>query len=162
MHGEFVTGTTGAYVTKVAQRGAVTAVSASSLTVRSEDGFSQTYAVGSGTVVRKDGAAAKATDLAVGDTVRVVGTKDGSTVTADRVGSGAFAEQGRPGPRGHRGGKHGPDGDADDAAPGAGAPGTPGAGAPDAGAPGATSPGAGAPGATSPEAPSTQGSVYSS
>ena len=88
LHGEFVTGTTGAYVTRVVQRGTVSAVSPTSITVASEDGFSQTYALVAGTLVRVDGATATISQVTVGEKVHLEGTKAGDTVTAERIGAG--------------------------------------------------------------------------
>ncbi|HWL35664.1 MAG TPA: hypothetical protein VNQ77_05670 [Frankiaceae bacterium] len=52
IHGEFVTAAPdGGYQTIATQQGEVTAVSATSITVRSEDGFSRTYAVDDNTLV---------------------------------------------------------------------------------------------------------------
>lgn len=52
IHGEFTTrGPNGGWQTIATQRGEVTAVSATSLTVKSEDGFSRTYAVDDNTMV---------------------------------------------------------------------------------------------------------------
>ncbi len=53
------------------QRGEVTAASATSLTVRSTDGFTATYAVSDTTTVRRDRQDATGSDLVVGDTVMV-------------------------------------------------------------------------------------------
>jgi hypothetical protein len=53
------------------QRGSLTAASASSITVASTDGFSATYAVTSGTTVRKARQTVPASALAVGDQVVV-------------------------------------------------------------------------------------------
>jgi hypothetical protein len=85
LHGEEVVqhGTT--YVTIDEQTGKVTAVTSTSITVKSSDGYTATYVVGSATRIGKKGAAAKVSDVAVGDTVRIEGTKSGGTVTADRV-----------------------------------------------------------------------------
>lgn len=77
------------------QRGTVTAVSATSVTVRSTDGFTATYTVGSGTKVRKDKAASTIGNVADGDRVRVVATKTGNTDTATRIGDAG------PAPAGH-------------------------------------------------------------
>ena len=67
------------------QRGAVSAVSASSITVRSTDGFSATYAVDATTKVRQAKEKTTIADVKSGDKVRVVATKNGSTLTATRV-----------------------------------------------------------------------------
>jgi hypothetical protein len=72
-HGEFtVTGTDGKPVVLTVQRGAVTAASATSVGVRSSDGFAQTYTVNSATRV----AGGSAAQLAAGDEVVVVARKD--------------------------------------------------------------------------------------
>ena len=68
------------------QRGTVSAVSSTSITVESADDFSATYVIDAKTKVRvakKPGAVA---DVETGDKVRVVAVKDGSTVTAKRIG----------------------------------------------------------------------------
>lgn len=70
IHGEFVTAAPdGGYQTVATQQGEVTAVSATSITVRSEDGFSRTYAVDDNTLVNagNEGIA----DVEDGDDVRV-------------------------------------------------------------------------------------------
>lgn len=75
-HGEFtVTGSDGKAVVMTLQRGVVTAASATSASVRSDDGFSQTYVVNSGTRV----AGGSAAPLRKDDRVVVVARK------ADRV-----------------------------------------------------------------------------
>jgi hypothetical protein len=72
-HGEFTfTGSDGKPVAMTVQRGQVTKVSDTSLTVKSEDGFTATYAVSVDT--RRTGAS----DLASGDTVLVVAEKSGA------------------------------------------------------------------------------------
>lgn len=78
----------GQYDTVVYQRGSVTAVSSSSISVKSPDGYTATYAVTSNTHVHKDGKIVAVTDLTVGDTVRVAGTRSGTTTTAKRIDSG--------------------------------------------------------------------------
>lgn len=85
LHGEYVSSDgNGGYVTKILQTGDVTALSATSLTAKSDDGFSKTYTI----------TAAQATGLATGDTVTVVATESGSTATATSVTEG---ETGAPG-----------------------------------------------------------------
>lgn len=64
------------------QRGTVEKVSATSVTVKSADGFTATYTVDATTKVRKNAEEAKISDVKVQDRVRVVATDDGSTVTA--------------------------------------------------------------------------------
>ena len=85
LHGEFVVkGKDGAYVTLVSVRGEVTAVSATSITFKAEDGFTATYAVNSDTKVRGQDVD-KIADVKVGDKGGAVGTKSGSTLTARAV-----------------------------------------------------------------------------
>jgi hypothetical protein len=85
LHGEFVVkGKDGAYVTVVSVRGEVTAVSATSITIKAEDGFTATYAVTADTKVRGHDVD-KIADVKVGDTGGAIGTKSGSTVTARAV-----------------------------------------------------------------------------
>jgi hypothetical protein len=85
LHAQWVTrdrDDSGAFVTHDAIRGAVTAVSAGSITVKAADGVSQTYAVTSTTKVRvrtqpgkgHGGAAATIGDVHTGDKVAVIGT----------------------------------------------------------------------------------------
>jgi len=77
LHGEFVVETQdGGTQTERLQTGAVTAVAAGSLSVTSTDGFAATYTIGSGVDV---------SGIAAGDTVRVIATVDGDTVTATSV-----------------------------------------------------------------------------
>ena len=82
-HGEFtVTDEAGKAVVMTVQRGEVTKVSATSISVKSADNFAGTYAVGADTRGR-------AGDVAVGDTVLVVAEKAGAKavlVTAARRG----------------------------------------------------------------------------
>lgn len=67
------------------QRGTVSAVSATSITVQSKDGYAATYVVDAKTKVRQAKEQAAIADVKTGDKVRVVGVKDGSTVTATRI-----------------------------------------------------------------------------
>jgi hypothetical protein len=85
LHGEFVVkGKDGAYVTVVSVRGEVTAVSATSITIKAEDGFTATYAVTADTKVRGHDVD-KIADVKVGDKGGAIGTKSGGTVTARAV-----------------------------------------------------------------------------
>lgn len=84
IHGTFtVKGPNGTYETIDTQYGTAEAVSSSSITVKSADGFSQTYAVSSSTVV--DAQPNGISSVRVGDTVSIQGLVSGSTVTAERV-----------------------------------------------------------------------------
>ena len=67
------------------QRGTVSAVSGTSVTVRSADDFSATYVVDAKTAVRQAKAKVTIADVKTGDKVRVVATKDGATLTATRI-----------------------------------------------------------------------------
>ena len=104
IHGEHVVKQQdGSYRTVVTQAGTIDAVSASEVTVKSEDGFSQRYAINAETRIAKVSAgtsepgngkgrpslaSATAADLKAGDAVRISGTKDGGSVTATRIVSG--------------------------------------------------------------------------
>jgi hypothetical protein len=86
LHGEYVSSDgNGGYVTKIMQTGEVTALSATSLTAKSDDGFSKTYTITSD----------QATGLASGDTVTVVATESGDTATATSVTDGEAGAQGQ-------------------------------------------------------------------
>lgn len=101
VHSEYVISENGSYVTKVGQLGTVTDVSAGSVTVRSDDGFSRTYALGSNVAVTKaqqrrqqaGGAQSGGTttggltvaDIVAGSTVRIVAGKDGANFSAETV-----------------------------------------------------------------------------
>jgi Cu/Ag efflux protein CusF len=67
------------------QRGQVTAVSATSVTVRSKDGFSATYVVGSSSKVRAAKKAASISAVRTGDRVGVVAVRSGGVVTVRRL-----------------------------------------------------------------------------
>ena len=85
LHGEFVVpDADGGFQTLVSQRVEATAVSATEITVRSEDGFTSTYTITEDTVVNaaRDGL----DSIEKGTEVHLVGTKDGDTVTALRIG----------------------------------------------------------------------------
>ncbi|WP_370966357.1 hypothetical protein [Amycolatopsis sp. cg9] len=84
LHGEYVSSDgNGGYVTKIMQTGEVTELSATSLTAKSDDGFSKTYTITS----------AQATGLATGDTITVVATESGDTATATSVTEGQTGAQ---------------------------------------------------------------------
>jgi hypothetical protein len=67
------------------QRGNVQDVSATSITVKSVDGFSATYVVTADTKVRKEGQPAEIAEIKMSDRVRVVAIMDGSVITARLV-----------------------------------------------------------------------------
>jgi len=73
----------GGFQTVDVQRGTVTAVSSSSITVKSADGYSQTYAVSGSTEVNAQ--AAGIGTVKVGHTVGVMATVSGKTATAASI-----------------------------------------------------------------------------
>lgn len=98
----------GTFETHLSQQGTVEAVSETSVTVKSEDGFTQSYAVNAETKVIKfpapaaDGSPATGEDgkrlkpsevtiaeIATGESVRVSGVKSGDSATADKIVEGA-------------------------------------------------------------------------
>jgi hypothetical protein len=108
LHGESVVKKAdGTLQANLDQRGTVEAVSETSITVKSEDGYSQSYAVNADTKIRKAPAAASDSspgtddggkrvkpsqgtiaDIATGDTVRISGVKNGDQATAERIAEG--------------------------------------------------------------------------
>jgi hypothetical protein len=84
LHGQFVVPKPGGgYQTIDAQRGTVIAVSTSSLTVKSRDGYTKTYQVTSST--RVDAQRAGIGSLKTGQTVSVLATAHGSSATATQI-----------------------------------------------------------------------------
>jgi len=69
----------------VFQRGPAEKASATSLTVKSADGYTATYVLSGDTKVRKNHRDATPADLEAGDRIFVVATEDGSTNRALRV-----------------------------------------------------------------------------
>jgi hypothetical protein len=69
----------------VFQRGGVEKVSRTSLTVKSNDGFVDSYVLSDDTKVRENRNEAKLSDIDTSDRVLVVATKDDSTLNARRV-----------------------------------------------------------------------------
>jgi hypothetical protein len=86
LHGEFVVsdGNSG-YTTELMQNGDVTAISDSSVTVKSDDGYTKTYTIESSTDV---------SDIATGDEVMVVATESGSTATVETISEAGTTGQG--------------------------------------------------------------------
>jgi hypothetical protein len=106
LHGEFVTAKDGGgYETIATQKGEVTAVSESSITVKSADGYSRTYTVNSDTKVNRDG---KIADITTGETVRIRATVAGNTATATSISDNTDRPQGGPGNRSKPGDKQAP------------------------------------------------------
>ena len=87
LHGEAtVKAQDGTFTVVVTQVGEVTAASATSITVRSEDGYSSTWVLTFATEVREGREEAEIGDIDVGDTVHVRGEKTSSGVTTKHVG----------------------------------------------------------------------------
>ena len=77
-HGEFtLKGRDDKTVVVDVQRGQVTAVSATSITIKSEDGFTASYTVGSDTRVRVGGTRKAIGDVKVGNNAGVMARKEG-------------------------------------------------------------------------------------
>jgi hypothetical protein len=94
LHGEFVVPKDGGgYQTVVTQSGSVTAVSSTSITVKSADGYSRTYVVNADTKVNRDG---KIADIKTGETVRIRAVVSGSTATASSIDDGSNRPAGGP------------------------------------------------------------------
>ncbi|MEA5456368.1 hypothetical protein SPF06_16665 [Sinomonas sp. JGH33] len=108
VHGEYVVQRNGQYVTELEQTGTITAVSASQMTVKSPDGYVQTYAISSQTTIASFGArgtrqqgqsqgqsqsqgqgSLTASSLATGQSVRVTALKDGNAALTILVESAA-------------------------------------------------------------------------
>lgn len=85
LHGEVTLG--GKKTTRVIdfQRGNVQQVSATSITVKSIDGFTATYVVTGDTRVRQAGEVGTLADVKTGDKVRVVAVNDGKTNAAKTI-----------------------------------------------------------------------------
>lgn len=75
----------GAFVTYRTILGTVTAVSSSSISVRAADSTSQTYIVNADTRIGKNRTTTPIADIAVGNTVHVMGKVSGVTATAERI-----------------------------------------------------------------------------
>jgi hypothetical protein len=96
LHGQFVIGKSGGgYQTVDAQNGQVTAVSSTSITLKSADGFTHTYAVASSTIVdaQRDGIGS----VKVGNQAAVLATVSGSTTTATSITDLTLLQQEHPG-----------------------------------------------------------------
>jgi hypothetical protein len=93
LHGDFVASDgNGGFVTERLQTGQITAISATSITTASKDGYTQTYTIDTGT--QKSG------DPKTGDTVTVIAKVNGTAATATTIGEGGFQ---RGGPNGQQG-----------------------------------------------------------
>ena len=82
LHGETVVQTKDGTKTVVVQRGQVTAVTATSVTVKSTDGFTQTWTFGDKFTVVRDRTKLQPSDIKQGAQIGIAGTKAGDTSTA--------------------------------------------------------------------------------
>ena len=86
LHGEFTVQGKGGTPTKVAeQRGTVNAVSSTSITLTSTDGFNHTYVIDSSTHVRVDGKKGSTTGVKTGQVATVLAKVSGNAETAELV-----------------------------------------------------------------------------
>ena len=109
LHGTYVVAKSGGgYQTIQTQNGTVSAVSSTSLSVKSADGYSFTYVVKAGTIV--DAQSAGIGSVKKGDTVTVNATVSGSTATIDRVMDVTLLQKSLPNLKGGYGVPGGPGG----------------------------------------------------
>jgi hypothetical protein len=111
VHGEYVVQRNGQYVTELEQTGTITSVSSGKITVKSADGFEQSYAITSDTAIASLGArgnrgqgqsqsqqgSLSASSLANGQTVRVTALKDGNSALSILVSSATGTSSGTGG-----------------------------------------------------------------
>jgi hypothetical protein len=81
-HGQATVQTDEGTKTVVVQRGSVTAITATSVTVKSADGYTLTWTFGNPFTVIKDRATIQPSDVAVGTQVGIAGAQDGSATDA--------------------------------------------------------------------------------
>lgn len=82
LHGEVTVQGKDGVKTIVVQRGTVTAVTSTTVSVKSTDGFAETWTFGDKLKLVQDKKAVQPSALKAGETIGVAGTKDGSTDTA--------------------------------------------------------------------------------
>ena len=91
VHGIMVTqDSSGAFVTAQSVHGTVTAISATSITVKAADGFTATYVINGDTDMHIAGTTGSASSITAGNEVMVMGTGTGTSLTAIHIGSGAL------------------------------------------------------------------------
>jgi hypothetical protein len=93
LHGEYVVANgSGGFITMISQTGRVTAISPTSVTARSDDGYSQTYVIAAAGV-------AATPPFAVGDEVTIEATRTGQTATVTGIGEPSITwQRGQPRP----------------------------------------------------------------
>jgi hypothetical protein len=84
-HGEITVSTKDGDKTIEVQRGVITAISSTSVTVKCTDGFTMTWTIGSPIHVIEHRTTVQPSDLVAGDTVGIAGVKDGSSNTAKLI-----------------------------------------------------------------------------
>jgi hypothetical protein len=115
VHGEYVLQRNGQYVTELEQSGTITSVSSGKITVKSGDGYEQSYAITSDTAIASVGArgnrgqgqsqgqsqsqqgSLSASSLASGQTVRITALKDGNSALSILVSSATGTSSGTGG-----------------------------------------------------------------
>jgi hypothetical protein len=76
----------GGYTTELTQTGEVTAISATSVTATSDDGYTKTYTIGAETVLgNESNGSTSGGEIATDDEVTIVASVSGDTATADSV-----------------------------------------------------------------------------
>ncbi|TCO48975.1 hypothetical protein [Actinocrispum wychmicini] len=96
LHGTFtISDGNGGYKTAIMQTGEVTALTDTSLTAKSADGYTKVYTFSTSTTFGRDGSKS---DVKTGDTVTVVATPNGDNATADSVMDRAQMGTGQGGP----------------------------------------------------------------
>jgi len=93
VHSEYVILRNGKYVNMGSQTGTVSEISADSITVKSEDGFTRSYALGSGLVVsqgmrremNQGSTTLSISDVQSGDTVRITALQESGSYTAETI-----------------------------------------------------------------------------
>ncbi len=83
LHGDFTVSDNGSYVTERLQTGEITAVSATSITAKSTDGYTQTYVIDSSTQV--DNGDEQVSALKTGATVTIIAKLSGDSGTATSI-----------------------------------------------------------------------------
>jgi len=89
LHGDFTVSENGSVVTERLQTGAITAISATSITAKSTDGYTQTYVINSSTLV--DNGSEQVSALKSGATVTIIAKLSGDAGTATSISDQAAA-----------------------------------------------------------------------
>ncbi|HKS98661.1 MAG TPA: hypothetical protein VJT31_03945, partial [Rugosimonospora sp.] len=84
-HGEVVVKTKDGDKTIVVQRGTVTAVDTTGVTVKSSDGYSLAWTFGSPIRVVQNGTSVQPSAVTTGEEIGIAGTRNGSAVTAQLI-----------------------------------------------------------------------------